>query len=53
LCHLSVLWVACQNKLRAELKSQGGDPNTAFNPFPVIFVAVAVLVLAAGKDILY
>jgi hypothetical protein len=44
---------SCQNKLRAELKSQGGDPNTAFNPFPVIFVAVAVLVLAAGKDILY
>jgi hypothetical protein len=54
---IAVLLPGClfstQNKLKAELKSQGGDPNTAFNPFPVIFVGVGILVLAAGQGIFY
>ena len=40
-------------KLRRELQSQGADFNTAFNPFPIIFGVVALLVVIGGAGIFY
>jgi len=31
----------------------GADANTAFNPFPFIFVGVAILVATAGSGIFF
>ncbi|KAJ1462820.1 hypothetical protein M885DRAFT_504206 [Pelagophyceae sp. CCMP2097] len=46
-----------RSKLVAEARSQGGDPSTGtWNPgnaYVGVFVAITVLVLIAGKDILY
>lgn len=42
-----------KEKLKNELRSQGADANAAFNPYPVLFLVVAVLVLAGGQGILY
>ena len=42
-----------KDKLKAELRSQGADPNTAFNPFPVIFLGISLAVITAGVGILF
>mmetsp|Transcript_48160 Transcript_48160/g.96970 ORF Transcript_48160/g.96970 Transcript_48160/m.96970 type:complete len:167 (+) Transcript_48160:39-539(+) len=49
----SVLSSTMKDKLKAELRSQGADANTAFNPFPFIFVGVAILVATAGSGIFF
>lgn len=42
-----------KEKLKNELRSQGADANTAFNPYPVLFLGIAVLVVLGGQGILY
>ena len=42
-----------KNKLKQELKSQGADPNTAFNPYPIIFIGMSLAVIVAGAGILF
>ena len=42
-----------KEKLKNELRSQGADYNSAFNPYPVLFLGIAVLVLLAGGGIFF
>eukprot|EP00614_Pseudopedinella_elastica_P009961 CAMPEP_0172587154 /NCGR_PEP_ID=MMETSP1068-20121228/6262_1 /TAXON_ID=35684 /ORGANISM="Pseudopedinella elastica, Strain CCMP716" /LENGTH=151 /DNA_ID=CAMNT_0013382085 /DNA_START=42 /DNA_END=497 /DNA_ORIENTATION=+ len=42
-----------KNKLKAELRAQGADSNSAFNPYPVIFLVIAGLVVTAGAGIFF
>mmetsp|Transcript_3425 Transcript_3425/g.3917 ORF Transcript_3425/g.3917 Transcript_3425/m.3917 type:complete len:89 (+) Transcript_3425:159-425(+) len=42
-----------KEKLKNELRAQGADANSAFNPYPVIFIGVAVLVVVGGAGFFY
>eukprot|EP00600_Ochromonadales_sp_CCMP1393_P010261 CAMPEP_0174975140 /NCGR_PEP_ID=MMETSP0004_2-20121128/12270_1 /TAXON_ID=420556 /ORGANISM="Ochromonas sp., Strain CCMP1393" /LENGTH=107 /DNA_ID=CAMNT_0016225943 /DNA_START=164 /DNA_END=487 /DNA_ORIENTATION=+ len=47
-----------RDRLRAELRSQGADPNYSAgavkgNPILIVSAVIALLVIAGGKDILY
>ena len=40
-------------KLKNELRAQGADANSAFNPYPILFLGISALVLVGGAGIFF
>ena len=49
----NVLSDGMKAKLKNELRGQGADPNSSFNPYPILFVGIAGLVVLGGAVIFY
>ena len=49
----SVLSNNMKAKLKNELRAQGADANSVFNPYPLLFIGIAFLVVLGGAGIFY
>ena len=49
----NVLSDGMKAKLKNELRAQGADANSVFNPYPILFIAIAALVALGGAGIFY
>lgn len=49
----SVLSDNMKAKLKNELRAQGADANSVFNPYPLLFIGIAFLVVLGGAGIFY